>query len=154
METSIANTQFITSIKLRKSFVSINIKRTWLNKEKLAKNTSIYQNLIIFSWASISLEKKKKKLWNHYCFLFLSLWLILHKIAVNKTYKLRVLAHTKKANFINNQLECNFFFSSKTTYIYNFPKPKSQTLKDSKRIITFTKFTTSDFNIKPISYRH
>ena len=30
----------------------------------------------------------------------------------------------KKANFINNQLECFFFsfFSSKTKYIYDFPK--------------------------------
>ena len=63
METSIANTQFIISIKLRKSFVYINIKRTWLNKEKLAKNTSIYQNLIIFNWDFIFF-KKRKILWN------------------------------------------------------------------------------------------
>ena len=54
----------------------------------------------------------------------------------------------KKANFINNQLECFFFFSSKTKYIYDFPKPKSQTPKDSKLIITFTKSKMSDFNIK------
>ena len=56
----------------------------------------------------------------------------------------------KKANFINNQLEGFFFFfiSSKIKFIYNFPKPKSQTLKDSKRITTFTKSTTSNFNIK------
>ena len=49
----------------------------------------------------------------------------------------------------NNQLDFffSFFFSSKTKYIYNFPKPKSQTPKDSKRITTFTKSTTSDFNI-------
>ena len=63
METSIANTQFIISIKLRKSFVCINIKRMWLNKEKLAKNTSKYQNLIIFNWDFIFF-KKRKILWN------------------------------------------------------------------------------------------
>ena len=63
METSIANTQFIISIKWRKSFVCINIKRMWLNKEKLAKNTSKYQNLIIFNWDFIFF-KKRKILWN------------------------------------------------------------------------------------------
>jgi len=48
-KTLIVNTQFIISMKLRKSFVSININRTWLNKEKLVKNTFNYQNLIVFS---------------------------------------------------------------------------------------------------------
>ena len=54
MGTLIADTQFIISMKLRKSFVSIHKKRMWLNKKKLAKNTSIYQNLIIFNWVSVS----------------------------------------------------------------------------------------------------
>ena len=58
----------------------------------------------------------------------------------------------KKAIFINNQLECFFFFlfSSKIKYIYNIPKPKSQTPKDLKWITTFIKSTTSNFK----SYRH
>ena len=60
IETLITNTQLIISMKLRKSFVSINIKRTWLNKEKFAKNTFIYLNSIVFSWAFVSLKKKKK----------------------------------------------------------------------------------------------
>ena len=60
MQTSIANTQFIILMKLRKSFVSINIKRTWINKEKLIKNTSIYQNLIVFSWIFVSFKKSRK----------------------------------------------------------------------------------------------
>ena len=30
---------------------------------------------------------------------------------------------------MNNQLECFFFCSSKTKYIYDFPKPKSQNPK-------------------------
>ena len=45
---------------LKKSFVSINIKRMWLNKDKFAKNTFIYQNSIDFSWPSVSFKKKKK----------------------------------------------------------------------------------------------
>ena len=45
-------------MELMKSFVSINIKRTWLNKEKFAKNTFIYQNSIDFSWAFVSFKKK------------------------------------------------------------------------------------------------
>ena len=59
-------------------------------------------------------------------------------------------SNNKKANFINNQLECFFFFlfSSKTKYIYDFPKPKSQTPKDSKQITAFTKSKMSDYNIK------
>ena len=60
VETLITNTQLIISMKLRKSFVNINIKRTWLNKEKFSKNTFIYQNSIVFSWAFVSLKKKKK----------------------------------------------------------------------------------------------
>ena len=61
MKTPISNTKFIISMKLRKLFVSINIERTWLNKEKLDKNTSIYQNLIAFSWASLTFKKKNEK---------------------------------------------------------------------------------------------
>ena len=40
----------------------------------------------------------------------------------------------EEANFINNQLECFFLFlfNSKIKYIYDIPKPKSQTPKDSK----------------------
>ena len=62
----------------------------------------------------------------------------------------------KKVNFIYNQLECLFFFFfiSKTKYIYDFSKPKSQTPKDSKWITTFTKSTTFDFNIKTVSFHH
>ena len=47
-----------------------------------------------------------------------------------------------------------FFFGSKTKFIYDFPKPKSQTPKDSKRITTFIKSTKSDFTIKIVSYHH
>ena len=47
MEILITTAQFIISMKLRKSFVSMNIKRMRLNKEKLAKNISTYQNLIV-----------------------------------------------------------------------------------------------------------
>ena len=83
IETLITNTQLIISMKLRKSFVSINIKRTWLNKETFSKNTFIYQNSIVFSWTFVSfLKKKRKTLLNHHWLLFLSLWLIPHKIAV------------------------------------------------------------------------
>ena len=59
----------------------------------------------------------------------------------------------KETNFINNQLEgfFFFFFSYKIKYIYNFP---NQNLKDSKRIIIFTKPTMSNFNIKIVSYHH
>ena len=62
----------------------------------------------------------------------------------------------EEANFINNQLEFFFFFffSSKTKYIYDFSKPKSQTSKDSKRITTFTKSTLSYYNVKTVSFRH
>ena len=44
------------------------------------------------------------------------------------------MSSKKKANFINNQLECFFFFlfSSKIKYIYDIPKRKSQTPKDLK----------------------
>jgi len=48
-------------MKIRKSFVSINLKRARLNKEELAKNTSNYQNLIVFSWALVSFKKKSGK---------------------------------------------------------------------------------------------
>ena len=48
---------------------------------------------------------------------------------------------------MNNQLECFFLFlflfSSNIKYIYDIPKPKSQTPKDSKRITTFIKSTAS-----------
>ena len=68
------------------------------------------------------------------------------------------LKKKKIANFINNQLECFFFSFSFSLvlkkYIYNFSKPKSQTPKDSKQIIIFTKSTMSDFNIKTVRYHH
>ena len=38
---------FFFPMKLKKSFVSINIKRACINKEKLAKNSTIYQYLIV-----------------------------------------------------------------------------------------------------------
>ena len=110
MKTPISNTKFIISMKLRKLFVSINIERTWLNKEKLDKNTSIYQNLIAFSWASLNLKKKMKntlKLPSIFTFITMA-----HtaqnnsKKAYKETYKLWVLKQNKKiANFINNQVE-------------------------------------------------
>ena len=97
-------------------------------------------------------------------FYFLLLWLILHKIAVkNLQRNLQIMSSNtelkkekrkKEANFINNQLEFLFFFSSKTKYIYDFPKQKSQTSKNSKQITTFTKSTISDYNIKTVSFRH
>ena len=97
-------------MKLRKLFVSINIERTWLNKEKLDKNTSIYQNLIAFSWAFLTFSKKMKntlKLPSIFTFITTA-----HtaqnnsKKAYKETYKLWVLKQNKKiANFINNQVE-------------------------------------------------
>ena len=157
MKTLIINTQLIISMELRKSVVSINIKKTWLNKEKFAKNTFIYQNSIDFSWASVSFKKKVKN-----TFKSPGIFVFTIMATYKETYKLWILRQNLKkekkeeAKFINNQLECFFFFffSSKIKYIYNFPKPKSQTPKDSKRIITFTKSTMSDFNIKTVSYRH
>ena len=62
METSIANNQFIIPMKLKKLFVSIDMMGTWLNKEKLAKNTSIYKNLIVFIMAFVSLKKMENTL--------------------------------------------------------------------------------------------
>ena len=47
----------------------------WLNKEKFAENTFIYQNSINFSWASASFKKKQKILLSHHGFLFWPLWL-------------------------------------------------------------------------------
>ena len=76
----------------------------------------------------------------------------------NTKFKKEKKEKKKRANFINIQLECFFFFffffSSKIKYIYNFFKPKSQTSKDSKRIITFTKSIMFDVNIKTVSYCH
>ena len=48
--------------QLKEIIVSITIKRIRSNKEKLDKNISIYQDLIAFSWASISFKKKKDTL--------------------------------------------------------------------------------------------
>ena len=49
-------------MKLRKLFVSINLKRARLNKEELPKNTSNYQNLIVFRWDFVPFKKKKWKI--------------------------------------------------------------------------------------------
>ena len=128
METSIANNQFIIPMKLKKLFVSIDMMGTWLNKEKLAKNTSIYKNLIVFIMAFVSLKKMENTLKSSSIFILI----IMAHIAQNsskKTYKetfeLWLLTQNKykKANFINNQLECVFFvfFNSKAKYIYNLP---------------------------------
>ena len=110
--------------------------------DKNLKNKIIfYQNLIVFNWDSASFKKRRKILWNHHWFLFFI-----------------TMAHTtqnsSKKHFINNQLEFFFFFSFKTKYIYDFLKPKSQTSKDSKRIITYTKSIMFDYNIKIGSYCH
>ena len=94
-----------------------------------------------------------------------NLQLILHKIAVKKTYEktyiLWVLKRGKKKKgwFHKQSIRMFFFFfffffGSKTKFIYDFPKPKSQTPKDSKRITTFIKSTKSDFTIKIVSYHH
>ena len=50
----------ISLSQLKEIIVSITIKRIRSNKEKLDKNISIYQDLITFSWASISFFLKKK----------------------------------------------------------------------------------------------
>ena len=153
-------------MKLRKSFVSINIKRTLLNKEKFAKNTFIYQNSIVFSWAFISFKKKANNTFKSpLIFVVITMAHTTQNSSkinlqrnlqiMNSNTKFKKKRKRRKANFINNQLECFFFFFfSSKKYIYNFPKPKSQTSKNSKRIIIFTKSTMSDFNIKTVSYHH
>ena len=133
--------------------------------KNLKHKIRIYQNLIVFSWDSVSFKKISRKFFEIIIdFYFFSLWLILHKIAVkNLQRNLQIMSSNtelkkektkKEANFINNQLEFLFFFSSKTKYIYDFPKQKSQTSKNSKQITTFTKSTMSDYNIKTASFRH
>ena len=141
-----------------------------LNKN-LKHKIKFYQNLIVLSWDSGSLKKKNGKFFNIIIdFYFLSLWLILNKIVVkNLQRNLQIMSSNtelkkeeeeeeeeEEANFINNQLEFFFFFffSSKTKYIYDFPKPKSQTSKDLKQITTFTKSTMFDYNIKTVSYHY
>ena len=72
---------------IKESFVSINIKITWLNKEKFAKNTFIYQNLIGFSWAFVSFKKK-------ITFKSTSIFVFTTMATYKKTYKLWILTHT------------------------------------------------------------
>ena len=134
--------------------------------KNLKHKIRFYQNLIVFSWNFVSFKKKNSGEFFEIIinFYFLLLWLILHKIAVkNLQRNLQIMSSNtelkkekrkKEANFINNQLEFLFFFSSKTKYIYDFPKQKSQTSKNSKQITTFTKSTMSDYNIKTASFRH
>ena len=134
--------------------------------KNLKHKIRFYQNLIVFSWNFVSFKKKNSGEFFEIIinFYFLLLWLILHKIAVkNLQRNLQIMSSNtelkkekrkKEANFINNQLEFLFFFSSKTKYIYDFPKQKSQTSKNSKQITTFTKSTMSDYNIKTVSFRH
>ena len=131
--------------------MGINIKRMWLNKQKLAKNTSIYQNLIVFSWAFVSFSKNKNKNSLKSSLIFiLSVWLILHKIAIKKnlqlilhkiavkktyeeTYILWVLKKKKKeADFINNQLECFSFSFSLVLKQNTFMTFPNQNLKHPK----------------------
>ena len=53
-----------------------------LNKEKMTKNTFFYQNLIVFSWTSVSLNfffLNQKHFEIIVTFLFLSLWFIQKK---------------------------------------------------------------------------
>ena len=59
-----------------------------------------------------------------------------HTTQNSSKQNLQIMSSKKKnkTNFINNQLDCNFFFSSKTKYIYNFTKPKSQRLKANHTI--------------------
>ena len=49
---------------------------------------------------------------------------MIHTTQNSSKQNLQIMSSKKKnkTNFINNQLDCNFFFSSKTKYIYNFPK--------------------------------
>ena len=55
-----------------------------LNKEKLAKNTSIYQNLIVFIWASVPFKKAENNLKSSSIFIFITM---AHTIVVKKSYK-------------------------------------------------------------------
>ena len=58
----------------------------WLNKDKFAKNTLIYQNLIDFSLISVSFKKKWKILLSNHQFLFLPQWLHTKKPTNYKFY--------------------------------------------------------------------
>ena len=103
METSIINTQLIISMKLRKASIIINIKRMWLNKEKLAKNTTIYQNLVIFSWLYILLIFfLKKKVENTLKSLSIFIFITMAHIAQNSNKKLQRSLQIMSSN--------NFFF--------------------------------------------
>ena len=82
----------------------------WLNKEKLAKNTSIYQNLVVFSGASISflktnVENTLKSSSIFFFFFFLSLWLKSHKIAIKKNLQrnLQIMSSNTKLKFIKKK---------------------------------------------------
>ena len=89
--------------------------------KNLKHKIRFYQNLIVFSWNFVSFKKKNSGEFFEIIinFYFLLLWLILHKIAVkNLQRNLQIMSSNtelkKEANFINNQLEFLFFFSSKT----------------------------------------
>ena len=60
--------------ELKKLFVCIYIKKKkGLKKEKLAKNTSIYQNLIIFIWAPVPFKKTENNLKSSSIFIFITM---------------------------------------------------------------------------------
>ena len=80
--------------------MSIYIKIKWLNKEKFAKNTSIYQNLIIFSWAFVFITQKKKKKGKYFEIIIDFHFITMAHTAQNskaykETYKLWVLTQNK-----------------------------------------------------------
>ena len=75
----------------------------WLNKEKLAKNTTIYQNLVIFSWLYILLLFFKKKVENTLKSSSIFIFITMAHIAQNSNKKLQRSLQIMSSN--------NFFFS-------------------------------------------
>ena len=68
-------------------------------EKNLKHKIRFYQNLIVFSWDSISFKKKGKLFEIIIDFYFLSLYLILHKIAVkNLKRNLQIMSSNTELN--------------------------------------------------------
>ena len=66
--------------------------------KNLKHKIRFYQNLIVFGWDSLSFKKKRENsLKSSSIFIFLSLWLILHKIAVkNLQRNLQIMSSNRE----------------------------------------------------------